>query len=294
MAVKFEATINIKVNLNAVVKYYLRQGVMTSPGKYAEMYQGLPDTVPELVDVVQGLLIHVFHAHRYGVKLDQERVKRDLSLRRTKDMLARIADLDDRQLTAPRDYDKRMVANCRDYSVLMVSMLRHIGIPARARCGFGTYFTPDKYEDHWVCEYWDSDQKRFVRVDAQLDEVQRKALNVDFDTLDVPPGTFLPAGRVMQLCRRGIINPTQCGILNMWGLWFVRDNVLRDLMALNKLELMPWDCNDFMQKRDRTPEDEDLVDEAADVTTAGDGFFPAMRRLYKSHPELGMPRGWMR
>jgi len=293
MAVKVEGTINIKVNLNAVVRYYRRHGVMTQPGKYAEMYQGLPDNAPELVEVVQGLLIHVFHAHRYGVKLDQERVKRDLSLRRTEDMLARILELDDRLVTSKRDFDKRMVANCRDYSVLMVSMLRHKGIPARTRCGFGTYFTPDKYEDHWVCEYWDRDQKRFVRVDAQLDEVQKTALKIVFDPLDIPPGVFLPAGRVMQLCRRGIINPTQCGILNMWGLWFVRDNVLRDLMALNKLELMPWDCNDFMQKRDRTPEDEDLVDEVADMTTAGDGFFPHMRQLYKSHPELGMPRDWM-
>jgi hypothetical protein len=290
--VEFQGSINIKVNLNAVVKYYLRHGIMTDPGEYAHLYEGLPDTVPELVEVVQGLLIHVFHAHRYGVQLSEDRQKQDLSIRRVEDMLARIRELDDRPLVHERDFDNRMVGNCRDFSVLMLSMLRHKGISARARCGFGTYFTPDKYEDHWVCEYWNPTENRFVRVDAQLDEVQKRALNIDFDTLAVPPGTFLPAGRVMQLCRKGIVRPDQCGILNMWGLWFVRDNVLRDLMAMNKLELMPWDCNDFMRKKDRTPEDEDLVDEVADVTTAGDGFFPHMRELYRSHPELGMPKDW--
>ena len=287
-----EGQINIKVNLNAVVKYYLRHGIMTDPAKYQQLYDELPDTIPELVEVVQGLLIHVFHAHRYGVQLSEERQKRDLSIRRIEGMLARIQELDNRSLVQERDFDNRMVGNCRDYSVLMASMLRHNGIPARARCGFATYFTADKYEDHWVCEYWNSDEERFVKVDAQLDEVQKRALNIDFDTFDVPPGMFLPAGRVMQLCRKGIVRPDQCGILDMRGLWFVRDNVLRDLMALNKLELLPWDCNEFMRKRNRKPEDEDLVDEVADITTAGDGFFPYMRELYRSHPELGMPKDW--
>lgn len=284
--------INIKVNLNAVVKYYLRHGVMTDPWEHEAMYDGLPDVVPGLVKVVQGVLIHVFHAHRYGVELSEERIQGDINIHRVEDMLTTISDRDDRSLAFQRDYDNRLVGNCRDYSVLMTSLLRHKGVPARARCGFGSYFEPGKYVDHWVCEYWNGDDDRFVRVDAQIDHVQRDALGIDFDTLDLPPGTFLPAGRVLELCRKGVVKPEDCGILDMWGLWFVRDNVLRDLMASNKLEVLPWDCNDFMRAGEPDDAGNELLDEAAELTTAGEGFFPHMRQFYKAHPELGMPVDW--
>jgi hypothetical protein len=44
---------------------------------------------------------------------------------------------------------KRLVGNCRDFSTMLCAMLRHQGVPARARCGFGAYFLPNHYEDHW-------------------------------------------------------------------------------------------------------------------------------------------------
>ena len=141
------------MNLNAMVKYYLRHGVMTDPGKYEYLYGGLPDDIPDLVKVVQGVLIHVFHAHRYGVELSEARIQEDINIRRVEDMLAKISKMDDRPIIHGRDYNHRLVGNCRDYSVMMTSLLRHKGVAARARCGFGSYFEPGKYVDHWVCEY---------------------------------------------------------------------------------------------------------------------------------------------
>jgi len=37
-------------------------------------------------------------------------------------------------------------------------VLRAAGVPARARCGFGGYFRPGWFEDHWVAEYWNTDE----------------------------------------------------------------------------------------------------------------------------------------
>ena len=54
-------SINIKVNLNAVVRYYLRHGVVTDPGKHEYMYEGLPDDIPGLVKVVQGVFEVIRH-----------------------------------------------------------------------------------------------------------------------------------------------------------------------------------------------------------------------------------------
>ncbi len=80
-------------------------------------------------------------------------------------------------------------------------MLRHLGIPARARCGFAKYFEPDRHMDHWVVEYWNAEQQRWIFVDAQLDDLQQGKLHLPFDPLDVPREQFLTGGRAWQLCR---------------------------------------------------------------------------------------------
>src|SRR5262249_2981221 len=98
-----------------------------------------------------------------------------------------------------------------------------------------------RYVDHWVTEYWDGAEHRWVRIDAPLDALQRAAITPAFDPEDQPPGPFLPGGEAWQQCRRGEADPATFGILDFWGLWFVQANVVRDLAALNKMELLPWD-----------------------------------------------------
>lgn len=51
-------------------------------------------------------------------------------------------------------------------TLLTVALLRAGGIPARARCGFTAYFVPGWYDDHWVAEYWDTSERRWIMVDA--------------------------------------------------------------------------------------------------------------------------------
>ena len=53
--------------------YYSTPGPMTDPGAMAALLNDLPTDVGELVRVVQGLLIHVFWAGRYGLELDEAR-----------------------------------------------------------------------------------------------------------------------------------------------------------------------------------------------------------------------------
>lgn len=115
-------------------------------------------------------------------------------------------------------------------------------MPARARCGFGTYFQGDARVDHWITKWWDDARERWVRTDPQIDDVQRGALKISCDTLDLAPEDFLVAGEAWRRCRDGREDPMCFGILDMWGLWFVRGNLVRDLASLAaKLELLPWD-----------------------------------------------------
>jgi hypothetical protein len=267
--------------------FFSQYGRITDPGPYADLYAGLPDEVSSLVQVVQGLMVHVFWAERYGLKLSEER-QGEVQLRSIPRRLARILELDPGLLTTPRPKDKKIVGNCRDFSVTLASILQSKGIPARPRCGFGAYFLPNHYEDHWVCEYWNTPEGRWVLVDAQLDELQRNVLEISFDTLDVPRDQFIVGGAAWKMCRAGQADPDQFGIFDMHGMDFVKGDFIRDVAALNKMELLPWDCWGliFDNYVSLPPDDLSLLDRLADLTEGDVPDFETVRQLYESDPRL--------
>jgi hypothetical protein len=268
------------------LEYYRQPGVITDPGPYAGCLDGLPADIGELVKVVQGLTVHIFWAGRYGLTLPEER-QGEVQLRSLQRRLARTLELDSRPLIETRPLEKRIVGNCRDFSVLLVSILRNQGIPARARCGFGVYFVPNHFEDHWVAEYWNASLRRWVLVDAQLDSLQCEAMKISFDPLDVPRDQFIVGGRAWQMCRREDADPDSFGIFNMKGLGFVRGDLVRDVASLNKVELLPWDCWGLIEKEDLAGSDDlALLDRLADLTCADVPDFETVRDLFQKDSRL--------
>lgn len=267
--------------------YFSQYGKMTNPGPYADHYTDLPSDIPSLVEVVQGLIVHVFWAERYGAALSEER-NAEVQLRSMKRRLMRTLELDSSPLIAPRPNDKKIVGNCRDFSVTLASMLQSRGIPARPRCGFGAYFLPNHYEDHWVCEYLNEAEQRWVLVDAQLDELQRNVMHISFNPLDVPRDQFIVGGAAWKICRSGQADPDQFGIFDMHGMDFVKGNFLRDVAALNKVELLPWDCWGMilMDYATLPPDDLAMLDRLADLTCEDVPGFAMVRYLYESDPRL--------
>ncbi len=273
------------------LSYYRTPGPMTDPGDLAGLLEGLPGTVRELVPVVQGLLLHIHWAERYGLLLPDER-KQEVQIRNVAAKLARIRQLDEWPLSEPRPLDRKLVGNCRDFSILLCAFLRHRGVPARARCGFGTYFLPGRYEDHWVCEYWDAGAGRWVMVDAQLDAHQRKALGIRFNPLDMPPGQFVSGGQAWQMCRAGEADPNLFGLFEMHGLWFVHDNLIRDFLALNKIEILPWDGGwGFLAGEEDAAGD--VMDHISTLTLGGDASFEDLRALYQSDARFHPPADYL-
>ncbi|MBI5304187.1 MAG: transglutaminase domain-containing protein [Chloroflexi bacterium] len=272
------------------LEYYAQPGKMTDPRAHAPLLADLPRDLAALVRVVQGLLIHIFWAERYGLKLAEER-KQEVQIRAVAQGLARIRELDSRPLSDPRALEQKLVGNCRHFSVMLVTLLKHQGVPARARCGFATYFLPNHYEDHWVAEYWNAAQSRWVLVDAQLDAFQREQLHVTFDPLDVPRDQFIVGGKTWQMCRIGHADPEAFGIFNMHGLWFVRGDLVRDVASLNKMELLPWDSWGAINRRDEDLSADDLafLDHVAELTCGDVPQFDAVRALYKNDDRLRVP-----
>jgi hypothetical protein len=263
---------------------------MTAPGPHGARLDALPGDVAGIAAVVPHLLLHEHWSTTYGAELTDER-RAETHIRSARAMIDRALALDDRPLALPRTVDHRVVGTCRNFSVLATTMLRHRGLPAGARCGFATYFTAECDVDHWVAEYWSTAQARWVMVDAQLDEVQRSHLALDFDPLDVSRHRFLVAGEAWRRCRAGEADPRRFGIMDMRGLWFIAGNVLRDLAALNGMEMLPWDCWGAMPAPDEEldPQRLTLLDRVATLSLDPDANAAELRALYEGDERLRVP-----
>jgi len=269
--------------------YYSKHGSYTDPCQFAYHFRDIPTDIPGLCKIIQGFLLHVFWAERYGLTLTESQ-KAGASIRRVQHMLAAWEKIDLDSLNTARVPEKRLIGNCRNFSLLLCALLRHQGIPARTRCGFGKYFLPGSYEDHWVCEYWKHREHRWILVDAQLDGIQQKALNISFNPLDVPRDQFLVASQAWLMCREKHTNPESFGIFDMRGLWFVRGNVVRDIAALNKVPLLPWDGWGLIDGTDEqiSSVDLDFLDQVARVCS-GEIDYPTVRELYSNDARLKVP-----
>jgi hypothetical protein len=279
-----------KTNEELVLNYYSLPGLMTDPGDHTDLLEGLTSDPGLLCQVVQGCLLHVFWADQYGLELSEQR-KQEIQIRSVSRKLDRIRQLDPRPLVKGRPLESKLVSNCRDFTLLLTTLFQHQGIPARARCGYVDYFVPDRYEEHWVCEYWNSKRERWVQVDSQLDALQRQALEISFDPLDIPHSHFLPGGKAWQMCRAGEVDPENFGIFELHGIDIVQGDMVRDFLALNKIEILPRDTWGFFKKKyeDLSPEELSLLDHLAALTLAGDEAFSKIQSLYQNNRELHIP-----
>lgn len=204
------------------------------------MISGLPLDVPALCRILHGLLIHEAWIERQGFDAaafsGQSRATLPVSER-----LDQLLGIDPRPLTRARPGESRALATCRDLALMLCAVLRQHGVPARVRCGFGTYFSGHPYHDHWVCEYWARGEQRWVLVDAELDGPHRDHLKFDFEPTDVPRTAFITGIEAWKRCRSGTMDPGQLGHGTTTGLFFARVNLARDLLALAKSEASSWD-----------------------------------------------------
>jgi Transglutaminase-like superfamily len=269
---------------------YTTVATMTSPGVHAAAFKDLPDGIAAARTIAQGLIIHEHMTGMYGFDLSAER-RETVHLRPIAALIDRVLAEDSRPLTQAREPANRIAGDCRHFTVLAVAILRAHGTPARARCGFGGYFGTGTYEDHWVAEYWNGE--RWVLADAQIDGLQRETFGIGFDTLDVPRDEFLTAGDAWARCRAGAADPDKFGLsfLNETGYWWIADNLIRDVAALNNMEMLPWDAWGGMLKPGDKPgaEQLDLFDRLAALTADPDAGLAELTSRYASDPRLTVP-----
>jgi len=148
----------------------------------------------------------------------------------------------------------------------------------------------DGYEDHWVCEYWNSGRQQWILVDEQIDAVEKNIFKAPFDLLDVPRDQFLAAGEAWARCREREADPEALGVFDMRGLVEVAQNLVRDFAAVNNMEMLPWDVWGAMP-RGTLPSgaDFELFDRLAALTRKPDSGFDEIIRQYSENDRLGVP-----
>ena len=250
---------------------YLKQSIITNPHRYKSWYEPLPSSPIALLRIVQGLVIHGDQGKLYGISFSKRQLEEEL-LRTVTQMLEKLFQIDQSPLASIRPPKLRLIGMCRDYALLLLSFLRHKGIPARLRVGFAGYFKSElMYEDHWLIEYYSLEEQRWVRMDAQLDEVQKGHYGIVFNTEDMPPDAgYLLGGQAWILCRSGKQHPEDFGYNKNWKGWHsVKGNLLHDFNSLLGLELLPWDLwTELSIKKysDLNRYEKDLLDEMAELT----------------------------
>lgn len=246
---------------------------------------GLPEDPVALCRAAQGLVMLPHLAAGFGIS-DERQVER--SIRSTSDVLHRVLQLDAVPLDQEREPDRRVVGTCRQFALLSCAFLRYRSIPARVRCGFAGYFVAGKHLDHWVTEYLD-DQGRWIRIDSEI-------LGFSFvdHTEDLAVGEFLTGGEAWRYLSESGAEPSDFGVQgapHAWGIGEVRGNAIRDLAALNKVEMLPWDEWGRMRHsyEGETGEEFDtLIDEVAAACASDDGS--VIEHMYRAE-DLSVPPG---
>ena len=268
-----------------ILSFYRTQSAITRPGEYAALFSDLPQDVAELCRIVRGLVMHYATGDLYGCQISEVRA-REMDTRYVERMLERILAQDPRPLSAARAPEDRLVGCCRDFSTLLCSLLRSQGVPARVRLGFAGYIrvAPDFAVDHVVVEYWRADEARWRMLDPQMDALLIQTNGIDFDVQDMPPGRFLTGGEAWRLCRAGQADPDNFGIdpaeYQIRGWTLIRDKLVQDLAALNKVEMLCWDAWGMLRKRTISDEDARLLDSIADLTLNNTASFAQLQRCF--------------
>jgi hypothetical protein len=249
----------------------------------AAVLEPVPADPVGICRLVPGLVLHPFEAADLGLSAGR---LSEREIRPASAVIRAVLALDPAALDVPREPERRLVGTCRTFVVLSCALLRQRGFAARARCGFGTYFQPGLGLDHWITEYWHEAEGRWVRVDTQ--HLERSFVS---RPEDLQPGEFLTAGEAWSSYRQGGIDAATFGVpgTENFGPAEISGNAVRDLAALNKVEMLPWD--EWGQitaayANEAAPGYDELIDEVA-AACASDNH-QRIADLY-SRPELRVP-----
>lgn len=199
-------------------QHYLQTSVYTDVGPYREFILSLPDDIPSIGMLVCDQITHPsmyftqsspYLEETYFGKFSsypKHRFKNEDELYITAvAMIAGILRLDGKGFTKGRDVSKRITVSCRQASVLFSAILKAKGIPCRCRAGFMDFGDAgESFMEHWVNEYWDFEQNRWVLAD--VDGYYEYEPRFGYSQFDLPRRKFVTASEAWLGMREGTLD----------------------------------------------------------------------------------------
>lgn len=201
-----------------IYQRYLETSVYTYVGMYKDFVLSLPDDIPSI-----GMLVcdQITHPSMYFTEpspyledtyfgkfasYPKHRFKNEDELYITAvSMIAGILRLDETGFTKNRDVTKRITVSCRQASVLFSAILKAKGIPCRSRAGFMDFGDAgDSYMEHWVNEYWDINENRWILAD--VDGYYEYEQRFGYSQFDLPRRKFVTASEAWLGLRKNTLN----------------------------------------------------------------------------------------
>lgn len=255
--------------------FYMAQSATTDPGEGAGLLNGLTANIQAVARAVGGAVVALDRLQQGESPIPMPRVRRDLETGSAAAMLAHIAEMDAGVLLQAREPQNRIVGLCTHFAILTCSLLRHLGVPARVRCGFETYYSPWAHHDHSICEYWSGGEERWLRMDTEMATDAQTRAAAGFDPLDVPNEAFVTGAETWLRCRQRELDPGCFGIMgSTWlGGWdFVLNAHVHDILALTKSEMLPGASTPLIERgcARLQPDELRLLDHAAELIALGD------------------------
>jgi formylglycine-generating enzyme required for sulfatase activity len=151
---------------SSMLDFYRQYSSFTDPGEYKRLYKNLPDSLPELCQLIKSQTIHPFAELRmYRDQIPKERWNEASKYPTVRSILEGLLSYNSSGLVKDRKPEDRLVLGCRENSILLASILKYRGIPARVRSGFAAYLKPGFHSIHTICEVWNKTDNCWMLVD---------------------------------------------------------------------------------------------------------------------------------
>jgi len=199
-----------------ILEHYKSTGSYTYAGLYKDYFRTLPDNIEDLGKLVCSQVIHRATLKEGNTNANADMIYGDMTqipwyrLRCEDDILlsaiamtAELFRLDEKGFYRERKTADKIIVTCRYVSVLMSAILKAKGIPCRSRAGFAPYIDENESWDHWINQYWNNKENRWITFDAD-GFFEEKTLG--FNQFDIPYSRFDWAAASWLDVRRGIVD----------------------------------------------------------------------------------------
>ncbi len=288
-----------------IKNWYKQTSCFTDLGAYKEFAKNLPEDMRELCLLQRHQIIHPFVFYDKNIRKQKHAYWGDMTKVPTtmlnyeddifptaQGILAELLRRDS-HYTHQRSAENKVHVTCRGQAILLASILKAKGIPARARSGFAFYVTEDNTAgDHWITEYYDEKEKRWILVDADMHDTEK----ITFNLCDMPREAFLFGAQAYLGLRNGAYQEGQIYYASepkTWGLKAALRALFYDFHALMNDEIIFLHVPGYIKDKnfELSQEEYEELDVLAKYMLEPENYFEELQQIWNTQTKFRIMRG---